>query len=1430
MICQTRQARFPALFVTTIALLFSSCWSFARADGDDQILFTNLSARNGMSGGAVHRILFDNEGVMWFGTESGLTQFNGINLEAWELKFDSLGMGGLRALAADRGGWFWIGTAGDGLLRYQPKTGKSIWHREDSSKPGSLSHDSVTALHLEAGGALWVGTERGLNLYSRETTEFIRIPLGDPAEPKFVRSILADEEGALWVATAGNGLFRQDSFGEWNLVWNQSIEITALAADTESGVWIGTPGSGLFRIGPGGAVMEQIETEAHVISLLRDSKGTLWAGTSMGLGKYRAKTDDWSWYRHDSQDERSIVPGPITTIFEDKRAVLWIGSTNDGGVSRFSLTQTWFPRYSADSNDPTTLSHSAVHGFSSSKDGSVWVGTERGLNRFDPNTGESTRFLENASKAGSLPRNFAPLVMEDSRGRLWVGTSGGLARRDPGADEFVVYRNIRRSIHSIPGDSITALLEADDGSIWVAARGNGVARWDEESDTFERFESSAAPAVRRHVTDFFQDRAGRIWVATESGGLWNLDPDYRTWTHYRRFCTDPQAQLPSENITDLAESKGGRIWIGMRNGGFSRLDPNSGELRNFTPKNARLPHADTYALAEDDNGLLWAATGAGLIQFNPAAAGFRRFGPSDGLQSPIFYPKSIHKAPDGRIFVGGPGGFNIVDPGNLPKPLKLPRPLLTKLRHYGNPIDHRSSDILEKPLAATESFDIAYDPGLSLTIEFGTMNYATSGQTRYQYKLEGYDGAWRNADETQKASYTRLDPGTYEFLVQSRPDDASDWLPDKARVEIRVLPPWYQSRIAVISFVVGGSLLVALVGIFLYRGRMARERTRRQQLENERSQAEAALARQIQRSMLLERTSAEFRRGIDSAEMFNATLSRLAEHFRVAHCFIASCVEGDEGFAQILAEFHQSDCESFGRREIPTATPVMRTVLESDEPLAIDRRAALTPNDVAPFNVLGDEKVQSLLALRTVHSDRPNGLIVLHHKGESRSWSEEEIKMLRSLAGQIGIAIAQFQAREREEKHKLELEEARQAADAANDAKSEFLAKMTHEVRTPLNAILGFTEVMTQDGELTNKQRNHLDIINSSGEHLLGVINDILEVSKIEAGGIEINPEVFDLEQLLRSVVGMIQVKADAKGIGLEVANLTELPSLVETDKGKLRQILLNLLGNAVKFTEKGGVALRVGMCGAEPADPLQPNQREVRLEFEVFDTGPGIPEADQAQLFQKFVQTETGKRATQGTGLGLAISKSFAELMGGQISLMSRVGFGTLFTVEIPCVEHVQAAPSEEAKTSNSNAVVVGLEPGHDEVRVLVAEDQPLNRLLMNKLLSSAGFALAEAEDGAIAVEKWREWRPHIIFMDEDMPNLRGTDATRQILAEAPPHERPVVVSLTAFAMEDQRKAAMEAGCSEFLAKPFKREELFEVIARMLPVRYSYRDLDEAA
>ena len=390
------------------------------------------------------------------------------------------------------------------------------------------------------------------------------------------------------------------------------------------------------------------------------------------------------------------------------------------------------------------------------------------------------------------------------------------------------------------------------------------------------------------------------------------------------------------------------------------------------------------------------------------------------------------------------------------------------------------------------------------------------------------------------------------------------------------------------------------------------------------------------------------------------------------------------------------------------------------------------------------------------------------------------------------------------------LAEAKAQAETASQAKSAFLANMSHELRTPMNAILGFSQLMQRDPGLTSQQKQHLDTINRSGEHLLAIINDILEVSKIEAGRVTLNPTVFDLRALIHDLEAMFRARIEARNLTFNTDIASDLPLFVVCDENKLRQIFINLLGNAVKFTRQG----HIDWCLRREGD----RQNGLRLVAKVEDTGPGIATDDLGRLFQAFEQTQAGARMAGGSGLGLAISQQFARLMGGQITATSEVGKGSCFRVEVT----IQAAKEPKVRERPAGRRVVGLEPGQEPYRVLVADDQQDSRIFLSEMLKAVGFDVLEVRDGREAIACYERWKPHLILMDMRMPIMDGYEACRQIKASEEGC-RTVIVAVSASVFDNMRQQALQAGVDAYLSKPFKEHELFEVIRTCLPVQYIY-------
>ncbi|MEA2710909.1 MAG: hypothetical protein QOF78_3510 [Phycisphaerales bacterium] len=394
-----------------------------------------------------------------------------------------------------------------------------------------------------------------------------------------------------------------------------------------------------------------------------------------------------------------------------------------------------------------------------------------------------------------------------------------------------------------------------------------------------------------------------------------------------------------------------------------------------------------------------------------------------------------------------------------------------------------------------------------------------------------------------------------------------------------------------------------------------------------------------------------------------------------------------------------------------------------------------------------------------------------------------------------------------------------QSLQQANRAKSVFLANMSHEIRTPMNAILGFSQLMQRDQGLTPRQCQYLATINRSGEHLLALINDVLEMSKIEAGRTTLNVSTFDLLVLLKDLEMMFRVRTDEKKLSFSVQLIGDVPQYIVTDINKLRQVFINVLGNAVKFTDAGVVALRVRADRESTTAPCP------CLHVEVEDTGPGISPDEQDKLFRHFEQTKTGQQAGTGTGLGLAISREFVRLMGGDITVKSQVGKGSVFEIRLPLKEGQAQAIHAEDKPRH----VVRLQPGQATCRVLIADDIDENRQLLAQLLGPIGFEIRLAVNGLEAVQAFEEWRPHLILMDFRMPVMDGHEAIRRIRAMDGGKD-PKIIAVTASAMDDNRQELMEIGADDFIGKPFREAELFQKIHVQTGVTYDYAEPPAAA
>ena len=586
----------------------------------------------------------------------------------------------------------------------------------------------------------------------------------------------------------------------------------------------------------------------------------------------------------------------------------------------------------------------------------------------------------------------------------------------------------------------------------------------------------------------------------------------------------------------------------------------------------------------------------------------------------------------------------------------------------------------------------------------------------------------------------------------------------------------------------------------------------------ERKRTDLALRESEEHFRFLNDLSEATRTLSDPASIMAVTARMLGEHLAVSRCAYASVGQDGEHYS-ILHDYTVGRASAVGTYPLSLLGPSAVSLLQGGQALIIrDLDAEVLPGDGA--DMVHPSGSKAMIVCPIVRDGSLRAMMAVS-QGAPREWKSLDIVLVQDVVERCWALVERGAAEENIRRINAELEqrvvERTAAAEASNLAKSAFLSTMSHEIRTPMNAILGYTQLMLRDPLLGADAQTNLRIINRSGDHLLALINDVLDMSKIEAGQLTLNLTTFSLSRLLHDVAQLFRLRAEAKALRFEVAVAGVAAPYIVADEGKIRQVLINLLGNAIKFTERGHIKLHVTLC--------ERNQNKAWFSARVEDTGSGISDEEQTKLFQSFSQTKSGINVQQGTGLGLAISRAHARLMGGDLTCTSSsAGVGSIFQFEVP-VEHGDA---KVAFHRGSPRRVIGIRPGQEAPRILVADDLIENRDWLMKLLSAIGFSVLSSDNGEAAIRDWRSWGPRLILMDMHMPVMDGLEATRRIKADAGGKETAIII-LTASVLDEDRRKVRQCGADDFLAKPCLEDALLEKIGTLLKIVYDYEELGQS-
>ncbi len=827
--CQSNYSFSRALYALTLKapllFVFLAVSVFSQAP---DLKFKHITTEQGLSHSDVDAIFQDTRGFIWFATRYGLDRYDGVKITVYRNNpndSNSISNNTIRSICEDYKHQLWVGTR-YGLNRFNPNTNTFIRYQNitHSDIGNDISSNTITNVYKDGNQNLWISTAyKGLNLYNDKTNSFIhfRNQKGNPnsLSTDSVNCTYQDKKGNLWIGTQnGLNLFdnKTKTFKRFNNL-NDKLNIqgsnnfTIIQEDDFGNLWLGTKDSGVSLFNLKYKTFKQFNhNDLDPLSLgsdvvrciIHDKEGRIWIGCSNGgLNLFNSKNNSFYHYQNDPENPTSLSQTTITSLFQDKQQNLWVG-THRGGVNLYAPHANLFNLYQ-EKSDKTTISYSDVKTFCQDHNGNIWVGTDGGgLNLFNRKTKTFYRYYYDPLNPKSISSNAVMDIYEDSHFNIWINTfGGGLNLFDSNKGTFYRFKHDKNDKWSISSNFGQKSFEDSEGHLWVGTYYGGLNLLDLKTHKFRRIikdPDGITSISGKNIVTINEDKVGNVWFGTDDGGLNSYNLKTKRFYHYFN------KEVTSPDFRVIFNDSKGRLWVGQL--GLYLFDYKLNKFSLYTNKGG-LSNEFIRGITQDKHGKLWISSNNGIVRFNPDDYSVKKFNVMDGLQGLEYEPNAYMKANDGEMFFGGTKGLNTFDPDKIKSNRFIPPVYITNFQIFNKEIiPGEKGSPLKNDISVTNKINLAYNQS-SISFDFAALNYVTSENNQYAYKLEGFDENWVASSSQRKAMYTNLDPGQYVFHVKASNNDGV-WNNKGASVTIVITPPFWETwwfEILTLVIIVGGA-------------------------------------------------------------------------------------------------------------------------------------------------------------------------------------------------------------------------------------------------------------------------------------------------------------------------------------------------------------------------------------------------------------------------------------------------------------------------------------------------------------------------------------------------------------------------------------------------------------------------------------------------